>query len=128
MEAPIDEKNVMSDWLFDSLFDGEEYTLAGNEALGFVGGYPSYVKCHGNTATIKLLRRPVTGGDLETWKGRTIESLTGAAYEGLWCIGLDCTVQFIDEGKCCPEEQQVLTFTCSDNTVTVSFHWNVPRN
>lgn len=57
--APIDEKNVMSDWIQD-VFDLSRAVESDNQMLGFVNGSPVYVYWHDN----KLLWQTI--GDFDT--------------------------------------------------------------
>lgn len=129
LKAPIDDKNVMSDWLTDTLFDDQEYTFDKNEYLGFVAGYPTFMSYSGNEVEIRYLHLPKSTDDITVWKGAIMERITGSAYEGLWCVGLDGTLQLLDEtNSSSPEDQHVITFSCKDEVVvTIAFHWNVPK-
>jgi hypothetical protein len=46
--APIDEKNVCTDWIAD-VFDFSDCTINGNEAVGFINGAPVYLTWSGNS-------------------------------------------------------------------------------
>lgn len=48
--APIDEKNITTDWI-DSLFDCEEYDYNKGEWLGNIEGVAMCVRCSSNKAT-----------------------------------------------------------------------------
>lgn len=47
--APIDEKNITTDWI-DSLFDNETYAYQNGEWLGWIDNVPVRVTYTGNTA------------------------------------------------------------------------------
>lgn len=50
MPAPIDEKNISTDWI-DSLFDDGDYTWSGDEWGGSIQGIPVRVTTCANHAT-----------------------------------------------------------------------------
>lgn len=59
--APIDEKNVCTDWL-DSVFDGVNMIQNGRQAVGFINDAPIYVYWSYNTITWRCVEG---GGDYE---------------------------------------------------------------
>lgn len=42
-EAPIDEKNICSDFLLDDIYDNQHYVENGKRSVGFVNGYPTLI-------------------------------------------------------------------------------------
>jgi len=127
MKAPIDDKNVMSDWLTDALFDNEEYTFNKNEYLGFVSGFPTFMSYRDNVVEMRFLKLPKSADDRCAWRGTIIERLTDVAYDELWCLGFTFHIQFIDDKACDSDGVHVLTFDAVDDFVSIKFHWNVPR-
>lgn len=130
VELPIDDKNVMSDWLLDTLFDNEEYTFDKNESVGFIAGYPSYVEYFDNCARIRFLKKPLDIVAHDTWANSILEKLSCQdCKEHTFITSLDVTrVQYLDDSENEQESQHILTFIFYDDTVTILFHWNVPKN
>lgn len=53
--APIDEKNVTTDWIGD-VFDASDYTQDGKRIVGFVGNFPMLVAWSGNNIVWQAIR------------------------------------------------------------------------
>ena len=51
--APLDNKNVMLDWLEENMFDDGSYAFSGNTYLGFIAGVPVMATIKDNIVKIK---------------------------------------------------------------------------
>ena len=85
--AFIDDKNVMSDWVVESLFDGGNYVWDKNEAMGFIGGFPSFASYGGRVLVVRMIKRGVLSSEewsfneIATWHSTIVEHLTGNEYK-----------------------------------------------
>ena len=84
LEAPIDDKNVMSDSIIENLFDEGNYVWDRNEAMGFVGGVPTFATYHDNKMELCVPHMP--GGInlvkyVNGWGKSVIERITGESCE-----------------------------------------------
>ncbi len=128
-EAPIDNKNVMDDWLLDTLFD-EYYTFKGNEAVGFIGERPTYAEYHENFVRIRYLKKPLDIVAYDSWAKTIVKRLTFDSYNNDEPISsLDITrLQFLDNSHSDYSSHLILTFIIYDDCVIVMFHWEIPKD
>lgn len=128
VEAPIDDKNVMSDWLVDTLFDEQEYTGYGHEYMGFVGGYPTFLTFYDNKADIRFLHLPKCADDFEKWRsaiiGKLAEVTDKSAKALLWCLDFRSSIQYIADPVGDGDAVHILTLDAYDDFVFLKFHWN----
>ncbi len=126
MPAPIDETNIMSDALFDSIFDDGLYTSQRSDALGYISNLPSYATVFTNCIEVK----PVTDNGVfhsDVWASLVIARLTGCAYNRLPPLGAaDTKVQYAGENTSA-DISCVYTFRVNKNRLLAFFHWNVPK-
>lgn len=130
MPAPIDDKNVMSDWLLDTLFDNEEYTFDKNEAMGFVGGYPTYLEYFDHCAFIRFLKRDPRFDDEEVWMNCILQKLAEQdTEEHPMFLPMNDYIKFmfLDDSAENGEQRHVLEITAYGDTVRVLFFWNVEK-
>ena len=59
--APIDQKNVMSDWIAEIFDDGDCTSDGGNKLVGFIKGYPVYAKWFSNQIWWNFVQGQDTG-------------------------------------------------------------------
>lgn len=104
MTAPIDDKNVMSDWVFDNLFDGGDYVWGNNEAMGFIGGFPSFASYGGHVLGIRIIKPGVLSekewslDEIATWHSTIVEHLTGNDYKNYERLTVACgCIDFLSE-------------------------------
>lgn len=131
LPAPIDDKNVLSDWLFDALFDNEEYTFDKNEAMGFVGGYPTYLEHSDNCAFINYIKRDKKYEDEEAWMNSILGKLAEQDTEEkprYFPVNISIGYTFLDDSVEDVEQQHILEITAYGDTVRVRFFWNVEKN
>lgn len=132
LKAPIDDKNIMGDWLADSLFDDQEYTFSRNEYLGFVGNCPTFMSISGNMAEIYFMRILKYSDEISEWRGCILERLAEVEKESekvrSWCFDAIPRIQYISDPICDNDVLPILTFDSSDEKVILQFHWNVPKN
>ena len=129
LEAPIDDKNVMSDSLIENLFDDGSYVWDRNEAMGFIAGYPCYVHYDYNCLDIECCKNPSTAEAYTSWSKAVIERVTGGEEAGKLFLQHDKNIQHItilddDINKECDEAQLISSFWMSLKGITVYFHWN----
>ncbi len=76
-KADIDDKDLLSDSLLDSLFGYQSYDWERNEALGFIAGYPTYVNYSGSTVEVFFAFPYARAkGSVSAWKRQVVENLT----------------------------------------------------
>lgn len=78
-KADIDDKDLLSDSLLDSLFGYQSYDWERNEALGFIAGYPTYVNYYsGSIAEVSFIIPYMKKKEaVSAWKRQVVENLTG---------------------------------------------------
>lgn len=126
LEAPIDDKNVLSDSLVESLFDDNDYVWEKNEAMGFINGFPCLARYGGNKLSVSYVGNTSPGTDF-SWARTVIERITGATCD--WKAednGLYYSVALLDEEKNdgFPECQLISKSEFTDANVEIRFYWN----
>lgn len=131
LEAPIDDKNVMSDSIIENLFDGGNYVWNKNEAVGFIAGYPCLATYYDNRLDItSKSRHPNTAGEHKHWFRMVIERVTGSEYAGKISLSKDnvCLqgITFLDDeaNADCEECQLIMSFHTYLDNINVWFYWN----
>lgn len=77
-KANIDDKDLLSDSLLDSLFGCRNYVWERNGALGFIAGEPTYAIYSGSTVEVSITATDIeTKEAVSTWKRQVVENLTG---------------------------------------------------
>lgn len=126
MPAVIDEKDIMSDAIFENIFDDGLYTDERNEALGFIVGYPAYAVVFSNTIEIT----PVSHNSeihFGTLASAIVDRMTDThSIVPLRLSKKEKIVQYIS-GETEPEERHIVTFCINDCRLIAQFHWNVAR-
>lgn len=120
VEAPIDDKNVLSDSIVESLFDDGNYVWEKNEAMGFVCGYPTYINYYNNKAIIgEIGSHFINTHSDDTWAKSVISRIIGEDFNGsdIWRSDR----MFIDD-----ERQFIFSFSVSValGNVHVEFYYN----
>lgn len=128
LEAPIDDKNVMSDSIIESLFDDGNYVWDRNEAVGFISGYPSYACYSGNRLKIKRFSSDTFEG-WEDWAKSIIERVTGSEFKEKIKCNNDkgyFNVNLLDNetNKEYKELQLITSFFAFRSIVCADFYWN----
>lgn len=125
LEAPIDDENVMSDSIIEKLFDDSNYVWERNEAMGFVGGIPTFATYNGNT--MKLCASPFMGGAnlvklINGWGKNIIERITGETCE-VYVSWEDHRLMSFLIGDNPSEESLIISFLFNAD-MRVYFNWN----
>lgn len=136
IKAPIDDKNVLSDSIVDSLFDDGNYVWEKDEAVGFVSGVCTYLRFYKINSICEFLDIFICGAgmakpeDVDKWKKGVIEGITGGEFtEGFDPIHNEWFHFLIDDvNKEMPEEQLIASFLCLGTRMNVSFCWNKKKN
>lgn len=76
VEANIDGKNIVPDFIFEDLFNDGLYVEKDNKAVGFVGKLPTLCKYIGNCMTI-VVSESSWMDELGEWRNIVLERLTG---------------------------------------------------
>lgn len=127
LEAPIDDKNVMSDSIIENLFDDGNYVWDRNEAMGFVVGYPCYVCYSDNVLRVRQVQRVcLTAEQHAYWSKAIIERVTGSTCKSKINKDCFCRLTFLNNeiNKDVPEEQLVTSFVFNYEEIIVEFYWN----
>ena len=73
----LDDKDLLTDALLDSLFGYQWYNWEGREALGFIAGYPTYVDYSLDEMNVFFSIPYVRDKEqIESWKRQVVENLT----------------------------------------------------
>jgi len=115
-EAPINEKDVLSDALLDALFDNSNYIESKQKAVGFISGYPSLAEWRNNKLTVTF----VSSGDarrvINDWRREIISRLIDRQDTPLTTF------------TSVAEDSDILcTFLFTPRELAVLFHHNCPR-
>lgn len=129
LEAPIDDKNVLSDSLIESLFDDNNYAWERNEAMGFINGFPCLARYGGNKLSVRYVGYTSPGTDT-FWAMTVVERITGATYdwkteEHLLCHSVTLLDDETSEGV--RECQLISGFEFTDDLVETRFYWNLKK-
>lgn len=122
--AFIDDKDVMSDWIVENLFDDGNYVREKNEAVGFIGGFPTFASWGGNELSIRMVGRGFmfpkdwTKEEVEACHSTIIEHLAGEYCERYGKLTRICScVDFL-----CEDTGIIMRFAGDSlNNVTVYF-------
>lgn len=125
--APIDDKNVMSDWVVENLFDDGSYAFSGNTYLGFIAGVPVMATVKDNVVELKCIPQPYRSTDkLDDFGNAVIKNLTEDECHLTTCM-VPAYKQYIDdehEG----DAKLLISFSIYEDEATISFHWYVPKD
>jgi hypothetical protein len=125
--APLDNKNVMLDWLEENMFDDESYAFSGNTYLGFIAGVPVMATIKDNFVELKCIPQPFRSMDkLDDFGNAVIRNITGDDCHLLTAV-ISEHKQYIDDER--EEDMKLLvTFSIYNGEAIISFHWNVPKD
>ena len=115
-EAPINEKDVLSDALLDSIFDDSQYTEKKNEAIGFIAGYPSLASWRGNKLSVAFVSTYSARGNITPWRREIISRLLDMDDTPLTMF----TARALDSDILC-------TFISAPRELAVLFHHDCPK-
>lgn len=121
--APLDDKNILVESIMNNLFDDEGYTFDKNEYMGFVGGWPTYAEHHGNFMRLRFVKPESDVDTIVKWASAVIKHLTLGDGKDVHSDGGITKVQYIDDFECWGTPY-IMTFTLSDDIITVTFHWD----
>ena len=121
-KAPIDQKHIIEDAVYDSLFLNEGYVWhpESNEAVGFVNQYPTLARCHSNVLILFCLHTPRIAANEDDWCSAVAMNLTGVRdyiYASLFPVRR----QYLDT-----DNDIVITLTFNGNGAFVEYHFNTP--
>lgn len=126
-KAPIDDKNVMSDSILDSLFD-DSYAWNKKEAVGFIKGYPVYTRYSSNMLILKMVKPNPSITDASEWMNQAICNVTGERVDYKLSIAKENfrkSLLFDDNNVGMPECQLIMTFTfLGREMLVVDFNYN----
>ena len=124
--APLDNKNVMLDWLEENMFDDGSYAFSGNTYLGFIAGVPVIATINDNIVNIKCIPQPFRRTDnLDDFGNAVIKNLTEEECNLITSM-IPAYKQYIDDDR--EGSKLVISMSIYDDEATISFHWNVPKD
>ena len=125
--APIDNKNVMLDWLEENMFDDGSYAFSGNTYLGFIAGVPVMATVKDNIVELKCIPQPYRSTDkLDDFGNAVIKNLTEDECH-LTTYMVPAYKQYIDDERE-GDAKLLISFSIYEDEATISFHWNVPKD
>lgn len=116
IDAPIDEKNVCSDILLDTIYDNWSYVDNGHKSVGFVNNYATMIN-YGYTMSIYFCHPfPLTDSDyiISEWQRTIVERLTGVFIPP----NMD-RVRILDE-----ETGLIYCISFNKRQITIAFKYN----
>ena len=116
MEAPIDEKNVLADALFDLLFDNSLYVWEGCQAVGFVNNIATIASYLDNILVVKIIPNNTSQEEKDRWNFAVVNSITGLELDN---INKFEYISFLNE-----DENIIFTYVVLRGVVEFQFHFN----
>ena len=84
--APLDNKNVMLDWLEENMFDDGSYAFSGNTYLGFIAGVPVMATIKKNFVELKCIPQPCMSIErFDNFGNAVVRNMTGDECDLLSC-------------------------------------------
>ena len=124
--APIDNKNVMLDWLEENMFDDGSYAFSGNTYLGFIVGVPVMATIKDNIVNIKCIPQPFRSTDkLDDFGNAVVKNMTEDECNLITSM-IPTYKQYIDDDR--EGSKLVISMSIYDDEATISFHWNVLKD
>ncbi len=116
MEAPIDEKNVLADALFDLLFDNSRYVWEGRQAVGFINSLATIASYIDNILVVKIIPNNTSQEEKEGWNLAVVNAITG--------LGLDSVEKFEYVSLLNEDENIIYTYMVMRGVIEFQFHFN----
>lgn len=116
MEAPIDEKNVLADALFDLLFDNSRYVWEGCQAVGFINSLATIASYIDNILVVKIIPNNTSQEEKEGWNLAVVNAITG--------LGLDSVEKFEYVSLLNEDENIIYTYMVMRGVIEFQFHFN----
>ena len=115
-EAPVNEKDVLSDALLDALFDNSDYIESKQKAVGFISGYPSLAEWRNNKLVVTFVSPYQARGNITLWRREIISRLLDKNDTPLTTF----TARALDSDILC-------TFIFAPRELSVLFHHDCPK-
>ena len=115
-KAPIDQKHIFEDALFDLVFDDSRYVWEGNMAVGFVEKLATMASYHDNILTITLLPNTSSTEERDVWETSVVNSITGSELDNIKKFEY---ISFLNE-----DENIIFTYVALRGVVEFQFHFN----
>lgn len=115
-KAPIDQKHILEDALFDLIFDDSRYVWEGNMAVGFVEKLATMASYHDNILTITLIPNTSSKEERDVWETSVVNSITGLELTDVRRFEF---VSFLNE-----DENIIFTYVALRGVVEFQFHFN----
>lgn len=115
-KAPIDQKHILVDALFDLVFDDSRYVWEGNMAVGFVEKLATIASYHGNILTITLIPNTSSKEERDVWETSVVNSITGLELTDMRRFEY---VSLLNE-----DENIIFTYVALRGVVEFQFHFN----
>ena len=115
-KAPIDQKHIFEDALFDLVFDDSRYVWEGNMAVGFVAKLATMASYHDNILTITLIPNNSSKEERDVWETSVVNSITGLELTDVRRFEF---VSFLNE-----DENIIFTYVVLRGVVEFQFHFN----
>ena len=115
-KAPIDQKHILEDALFDLIFDDSRYVWEGNMAVGFVEKLATMASYHDNILTITLIPNTSSKEERDVWETSVVNSITGLELTDVRRYEF---VSFLNE-----DENIIFTYVALRGVVEFQFHFN----
>lgn len=115
-KAPIDQKHILEDALFDLIFDDSRYVWEGNMAVGFVEKLATIASYHDNILTITLIPNTSSKEEHDVWETSVVNSITGLELTDVRRFEF---VSFLNE-----DENIIFTYVALRGVVEFQFHFN----
>lgn len=115
-KAPIDQKHILEDALFDLIFDDSRYVWEGNMAVGFVEKLATIASYHDNILTITLIPNTSSKEERDVWETSVVNSITGLELTDVRRFEF---VSFLNE-----EVNIIFTYVVLRGVVEFQFHFN----
>ena len=115
-KAPIDQKHIFEDALFDLVFDDSRYVWEGNMAVGFVEKLATMASYHDNILTITLIPNTSSKEERDVWETSVVNSITGLELDNIKKFEY---IRFLNE-----DENIIFTYVALRGVVEFQFHFN----
>lgn len=115
-KAPIDQKHILEDALFDLIFDDSRYVWEGNMAVGFVEKLATIASYHDNILTITLIPNTSSKEERDVWETSVVNSITGLELTDVRRFEY---VSLLNE-----DENIIFTYVALRGVVEFQFHFN----
>lgn len=115
-KAPIDQKHILEDALFDLIFDDSRYVWEGNMAVGFVEKLATMASYHDNILTITLIPNTSSKEERDVWETSVVNSITGLELTDVRRFEF---MSFLNE-----DENIIFTYVVLRGVVEFQFNFN----